>query len=222
MIVYLIPGLGVDHRVFCKLDLGQHELRFIKWLVPHPHELLHDYAMRLAQQIDTSKPFSLIGFSFGGMCATEIAKELKPEKVILLSSAKGDDELPWRIRLMRYLPFHRITPESFYRMGAWTLKGFYGIKQREHALLFRDMINSMPKDYRRWASNCIIHWNNRQHRDTLHIHGDNDIVIPHSNIKDSVCIKGGTHFMLLDRAEEVSRLINEYLAKGSTDQEKAA
>lgn len=211
MIVYLIPGLGVDQRVFSKLDLKQHDLRFIEWKVPHPHELLHDYAMRLAQQIDASEPFALIGFSFGGMCATEIAKELKPEKLILISSAKGDNELPRRIRLMRYLPFHRITPESFYRKCAWALKGFYGIRQPEHALLFRDMINSMPKGYRRWAANCIIHWNNREHRDTLHIHGDDDIVIPYSNINGAVRIEGGTHFMLLDRAEEMSRIINDYL-----------
>jgi pimeloyl-ACP methyl ester carboxylesterase len=223
MNIYLIPGLGVDHRVFCKLQLEGHELHYIEWLVPHPHEALGDYAMRLAQQIDASQPFALIGFSFGGMCATEIAKRIRPEKLILISSAKGDDELPARIKLMRYIPVHRIAPESLYRKCAWMLKHFYGIRGKENEELFWQMIHSMPKGYRRWASNCIINWRNRTHMPALHLHGDCDVVIPYRNIKDAVCIKGGLHFMLLDRAEEISRLIAEYLSKpDSTSGNKAA
>jgi pimeloyl-ACP methyl ester carboxylesterase len=221
MVVYLIPGLGVDHRVFCKLDLPGHELRYIQWLVPSLSESLPQYAMRLAQQIDASQPFALIGFSFGGMCATEIAKVMKPEKLILISSAKGDEELPWRIKLMRFLCVHRVAPESLYRRFAWILKGFYGIKGEEQEQLFHSMIHSMPKGYRHGASNCIINWKNDQHIPTLHIHGDSDVVIPYRNVKDAVCIKGGTHFMLFDRAAELSRIINEYLSKPS-EKDRAA
>jgi pimeloyl-ACP methyl ester carboxylesterase len=213
MVIYLIPGLGVDHRVFSKLSLEGHDVRYIRWLVPHPHEKLKDYAMRLAEQIDASVPFALVGFSFGGMCATEIAKVLKPEKLILISSAKGDDELPWNIKLMRFIPAHRYAPESWYRRMAWTLKWFYGIRGREQGRLFYEMIHSMPKGYRRWASNCIINWRNRDHVKTLHIHGDRDVVIPYRNIKNAVLVKGGTHFMLLNRAEEISRIIIEYLSQ---------
>lgn len=215
MIVYLIPGLGVDHRVFSELKLEGHELRYIQWLVPMPSETLPEYAMRLAKQIDNSQPFALIGFSFGGMCATEIAKVIRPKKLVLISSAKGDDELPWRIKLMRFTRLHRIAPEWLYRKCAWLFKGFYGIKEKEHKQLFHAMIHSMPKGYRRGASNCIINWRNREHVPALHIHGDCDVVIPYDNIKNAVCIKGGTHFMILDRADELSRIISEYLSKPS-------
>ena len=222
MIVYLIPGLGVDHRVFCKLDLEGHDARYIHWKVPKPHEKLEDFAMRLAEQIDTSRPFALIGFSFGGMCATEIAKVLKPEKLILISSAKNESELPWNIKLMRYIPAHRYAPESWYRRMAWMLKWFYGIRGKEQAMLFHQMIHSMPKGYRRWASNCIINWRNGEKVNTLHIHGDREVVIPYRNIKNAVLIKGGTHFMLLNRAKEISRIINEYLSQDPSPGTKAA
>lgn len=222
MVVYLIPGLGVDHRVFSKLRLDGHELRFIKWIVPVMGESLTHYAMRLAKQIDTSQPFALIGFSFGGMLATEIAKKLYPEKVIIISSAKGDDELPWRIKLMRIVQAHRLAPEWLYRRFAWMLKRFYGIKGKEQDELFHSMIHSMPKGYRKAASNCIINWKNREHPHLLHIHGDHDIVIPYHNIKNAVCIRGGSHFMLLDRAGEISAIINEHLSKPASEDDTQA
>lgn len=215
MIIYLIPGLGVDHRVFSKLELEGHEVRYIRWEVPHPHEELKDFAMRLAKQIDTSQPFALIGFSFGGMCATEIAKQLNPQKLILISSAKGENELPWNIKLMRFIPAHRYAPESWYRRLAWRLKWFYGIRGKEQAELFYKMIHSMPKGYRRWASNCIINWRSRGPVNALHIHGDRDVVIPYRNIRNALLIKGGTHFMLLNRAREISNIIKQYLEQGN-------
>ena len=218
MIVYLIPGLGVDHRVFTRLSLDGHDVRYIRWEVPHRNESLKDFALRLAKQIDASRPFALIGFSFGGMCAAEIAKVLKPEKLILISSAKGEDELPWNIKLMRFIPAHRYAPESWYRRMAWMLKWFYGIRGKEQATLFHQMIHSMPKGYRRWASNCIINWKNRDHVSALHIHGDRDVVIPSRNIKNALVIKGGTHFMLLNRAEEISKIINAYLSEKTSSQ----
>lgn len=212
----MIPGLGVDHRVFSRLDLEGHEVRYIRWEAPYPHEKLKDFALRLARQIDTSQPFALLGFSFGGMCATEIAKELKPQRLILISSAKGEDELPWSIKLMRFIPAHRYAPESWYRRLAWMFKRFYGIRGKEHAELFWEMIHSMPVGYRRWASNCIINWKNREHVNALHLHGNRDVVIPFRNIKNVLLIKGGTHFMLLDRAAEISLIIRQYLSQDNS------
>jgi surfactin synthase thioesterase subunit len=77
--IYLISGLGADRRVFKKLVFPtDFELIYLDWITPEPAESLEAYAARLALNIDTSAPFYLIGLSFGGMLATEIAKKLNP------------------------------------------------------------------------------------------------------------------------------------------------
>ena len=49
-------------------------------------ETLELYCKNLSEQIDSTKPFSLVGLSFGGVIATEMSKFLKPVQTILISS----------------------------------------------------------------------------------------------------------------------------------------
>jgi pimeloyl-ACP methyl ester carboxylesterase len=72
MNIYLISGLGADKRVFSKLGFStNHVIKHIEWIKPNSNEDLSSYARRLARQIDESKPFFLVGVSFGGMIAVE-------------------------------------------------------------------------------------------------------------------------------------------------------
>lgn len=211
MKIYFIPGLGVDERLFINLQLEGHEVHYIKWILPHKNESLRDYALRLAEQIDTSKPFALGGVSFGGMCATEIAKVLTPRKVILISSCKGDNELPWMIRCWKYFPLHKLFGDKFYINFAVRIKERFGFHGKEQEKLFRDMMQSMPAGYFSRACNCIINWHNRHHVLTIHLHGDNDRILPFRNIKDVIRIAGGSHVMVLNNAGEISRQILQAL-----------
>ena len=68
MNVYFISGLGADKRVFSKLQLDdQFSVNYIEWIAPLKKETLQHYASRLVTQIDTTKPFQLVGLSFGGI-----------------------------------------------------------------------------------------------------------------------------------------------------------
>jgi hypothetical protein len=212
MRIYFIPGLGVDERLFMNLKLPGYELRYIHWILPDKNESLPAYALRLAEQIDTSQPFILSGVSFGGMCATEIAKVLKPVKVILISSCKTNDELPWNIRCWKYFPLHKLLGDRFYINSALRGKEAFGFKGKEQKKLLRDMLESMPAGYFPRACNCIIEWKNSSYeQNTIHIHGDNDHILPFRNIKNAIRIKGGSHVMVLNSAEEVSRTLLEAL-----------
>jgi pimeloyl-ACP methyl ester carboxylesterase len=91
--IYLFPGLGADERVFVNLDLSGFEPVFIQWIQPLKNETIEAYALRLTEQIPDENP-SLIGVSFGGMIAVEVAKHIPAEKVILISSAKNGNEIP--------------------------------------------------------------------------------------------------------------------------------
>ena len=69
-------------------------------------ETLAQYAQRIVQRITAPRPM-LVGLSFGGMVAVEIAKILPVEKVILISSAKTRDELPPSYRFLGKLHLHK-------------------------------------------------------------------------------------------------------------------
>ncbi|MBL3657687.1 hypothetical protein [Fulvivirga sediminis] len=99
MKIYAISGLGADERAFYKLQL-QYPIVHLPWKTPLLGDSLRTYAQRFVNDIDDSKPFALLGLSFGGMVVVEIGKILKPEKTIIISSAPTKNELPNSLRII--------------------------------------------------------------------------------------------------------------------------
>lgn len=211
--VYCIPGMGVNERLFRNLKLNNCNILHIKWETPFKGESLADYAMRLAGQIDTSKPFALIGVSFGGMCATEIAKKLKVEKVFIVSSCKLSSELPRRISILKWFPVYKFFHDGLYKNAVMLARKQFGVITEEQKANFKKMLEIAPANYYNGAVNCIATWKNDSYPETLvHIHGTADKVLPYKRIiKCDHMIKGGTHFMILNRAAEISEIINKEL-----------
>lgn len=211
--IYCIPGLGINEEVFRNLKLENCDIRHIKWITPLKDERLPSYAARLAEQIDMSKPFGLIGMSFGGMCAVEIAKKHKSVKIILVSSSKTAGEIPINIRMWGNLPLYKNFNDSFYKNAAINIKSLFGVKSKEQGERFERMLNSAPENYFAGAINCIVTWKNTEVPENLiHIHGTSDLILPYSKIENcNYTIKDGTHFMIADRAEEINAIINEEL-----------
>lgn len=85
--IYLISGLGADERMFQRLNFYNFEPVYLQWISPKKNESISDYAARLKSQITEEKPI-IIGLSLGGMMAVEISKQIKTEKVVLISSIK--------------------------------------------------------------------------------------------------------------------------------------
>jgi pimeloyl-ACP methyl ester carboxylesterase len=212
--LYFIPGLGADERLFSKLTLTGYKKKYIKWVVPKRDESLPQYAKRLSSQIDTSKPFSLIGVSFGGMLAVEMSKFLKLKKVILIASAKTNKELPASIHPFRYFPLYNYLPESMLQSAAVFNEKQFGIKNKEDGKLFSDMLLACPKGYLQGAMQMILEWRNTTYpKNLIHIHGGKDRFFPIYKIKNPVVIQDGTHFMPYHSAKEVEKIIVRELKK---------
>jgi hypothetical protein len=90
--IYALGGLGADHRVFQHLYLNA-EIHVLNWDKPHLKESLSDYSLRMSHQIETGFEGWLIGVSFGGIVAQEIAK-IRSVKVMLISSVAYVNEIP--------------------------------------------------------------------------------------------------------------------------------
>ena len=97
--IYCISGFGADERAFSKLNFGNNKVHFLPWLLPITKESIEEYAQRMGKQIQHENPV-LIGLSFGGMMSIEIAKCIKTELVIIISSIKSFHEIPLWIKYM--------------------------------------------------------------------------------------------------------------------------
>lgn len=96
--IYFISGLGANEKAFSKIgDLGQEKV-MVKWLENQPKESLKSYAERLIQEYGIKKDEPLVGLSFGGILAQEIATILGSKEAILISGfqQKSSLRLPFR------------------------------------------------------------------------------------------------------------------------------
>ena len=212
MKLYAISGLGADHRVFECLSLN-HELEAVSWLDPISDESLDAYCGRLAEKIDTSQPFGLIGVSFGGMVVVELNKILSPEFSILISSCATRDEIPVIYRMAGTLGILKVIPRAFFNPPKAIAHWLFGAKNKR---LLSDILDDTDPRFAKWAAQKIVTWTSSQKTPNLiRIHGTKDWILPMPKNSNAIEIKQGTHFMIVDRAEEISTIVN-----GNTPQQR--
>jgi pimeloyl-ACP methyl ester carboxylesterase len=210
--VYFISGLGADKRAFYKIKLPPgYQAVFLDWIVPLAGESFPDYAKRFSRSIEQDEEFVLIGLSFGGMLASEIAKIVSPKKLIIISSLSSYKELPWYFKLAGKLGIHRIISPSLYKQ-ATIMNRFMGAGNKEMKSIVYSYVNNIDPAFIRWSLNAIVHWSHAERlSDLVHIHGSNDHLLPYKYVKADYAIKNGGHLMVMNKAEEVNSILEKVL-----------
>lgn len=209
--VYILSGLGADERVFRYLDFKDLDVTFVQWIPPLPNESINHYAQRINEQIKHKNPI-LIGLSFGGIMATELAKIIRVEQLILISSLKTRVEIPVVYRLAGWLRLHRLIPYSFLKKDHSLNRWLFGVIRKNDKDLFKRVLADTDIDFLKWAINCIVKWNNTQlHHNLFHIHGTNDKLLPIRKSGKVIPIKDGGHLMVLDKAKQVSEVLHQII-----------
>lgn len=207
MKIYAISGLGADERVFDFLKLND-ELIPLNWIENFENESIESYSKRLSEKIDTSEGFAVLGVSFGGLIATEINKILEPKITILISSIELKDELPLLYKMVGKLKIAKLIPANLLVKPNPVVQYLFGTSNKK---LLDEIVSDSDPKFSKWALNALVNWQNTtRNKKVLKISGSKDKLIPKS--KDTITIDGGSHFMIVDRAEEVSRIINERLS----------
>jgi len=213
MHVYLISGLGADRRAFQRLKMPPHFIiHHLDWIKPYPGETLDAYAKRLAEGIDQSQPFALVGLSFGGMIATAMTSFLKPDKTVLISSIGCINELPWYFRWIGKVQLHKCIPLRLLstpnKMAFW----LFGARRPSEKKLLSQIISETDPRFIRWAFHAILNWNQAKRPEQLiHIHGSMDKILPLRFTKPDVVVHKGSHFMVWTKAHAVSRALEKAL-----------
>ncbi len=211
--VYFFPGQGSDHRVFDKIILDSNYKKVcLSYPIPEKGMTMRDYAFVIARDIDTSKPYCFIGLSMGGMLISELVSVYRPEKAIIISSAKCRDELPGRYRFQKYVPLNKLVPKGLVKAGALVLQPLVEPDRNSDKETFKSMLHAKDALYLKRTVNLIINWE-KQAIDTniVHIHGSNDHTLPLRFVEPDEVIEHGSHMMALTRGAELNVKILELL-----------
>lgn len=213
MKVYGISGLGADKRIFDFLT-PDIEIIAIDWVTPYKNESIKSYSKRLSNAIDTKNDFCLIGVSFGGLIATEISKILNSKTTILISSAHTKGELRTIFGWFGKTKLIKIIPTFLFDPPRWVAKYLFGAKNFK---LLNDILDDTDLKFVKWAVNELTNWKNTtQLKNVLKINGTKDKLIPPKGNTKMELIDDGEHFMIVDRAKEVSEIINGEIKRVTT------
>lgn len=221
--IYCVSGLGADERVFQKLEFEGYQPIHICWVEPHKGETIADYARRLTTQIKSERPI-LIGLSFGGMIAIEMAKQIATEKVILISSTKNEQEVPFYFKIFRWLPVYRLLPAKLILwLARFLASWFFSLKTSDERKLFRAILYDTDARFMKWAIDRVVTWKNELiPNNTFHIHGKSDRIFPYRYVSEDFSVERGGHFMIMSQAECVSNLIQKIVDVNLTKVDRAS
>lgn len=211
--VYLFPGQGSDERIFEEIKLEPHyRIINVVYPVPEANTSLKDFALQIGKQVDTSRRYIFIGVSLGGMISSELAEMMKPEKVIIISSAKCRDELPLRYKFQKKIPVYKLVPKAMIKMGAQILQPIVEPDRKKNKDTFKSMLGKKDKLYLKRTVGMIINWEKKTYNNKIiHIHGTNDHTLPYRKVKANYKVNKGSHMMTLTKGQEINLLINKIL-----------
>ena len=209
--LFLLSGLGADKRVFDLLDLSNYNIHHVNWITPTPEESLGQYARRLLPQITTNNSI-LIGVSFGGMIALEIAKLIQVEKVILISSAKSTSAIPSYYKLISKFRLDKLIRPASLKKPNEIFFWLFGVNTKKQKELLTSIMEDTDETFLNWAMNAIPSWknDNGSSNKVIQIHGTKDRILNFQSA--DYPIKGGGHLMVVTNPSEVSEILRKAIA----------
>lgn len=224
--IYLIPGLGADHRVFETIKLEGFETTIIHWEKPFKNEPIEAYAKRLAVQVKHPSPDSyregsgqapiFIGYSFGGVIGAELTKLFPGSRLILMSSIASRKELPWWLRFCGGVRLNRLVSGKFMKRSGWFARWFFSLRNAGERNLFDELLRDSDPDFLPWAANAILNWKGSASHRVHHIHGDRDRLLPCRCTSADIIIKDAGHFVVVSHGEEISGILKTMLLNFTT------
>lgn len=209
----LLPGLGADARMFSSLAAGLPPIVTPRWIEPHRHESLVDYARRFAQVIDPGRPCFIGGASFGGVVAQEVAAVLPGvQACFVIGSTCSDKSRPWRIQillpitpLVGILP--RLAPFIVSLAGRWLRPATRGVLMQ--------LSDTDPK-FLSWGAGAILRWKPSAgvaKVPVCQIHGSRDRVFPIDLTNPEHTVAGAGHLIAITHPKEVSELMRQQITR---------
>lgn len=207
--IYFLSGLGADSRAFKRVKFPEKfKVIHLPYFESLPTDTLETYASKMAMQIDSSKPFYLVGLSFGGILVCEMLRFIKPEKAFLISSIASYKELPLLFKIGGTLRIHKLLPSKATTQSNLITRWYFGVKKQSDKLLLNDILKHTDTQFSKWAIHAIVTWKRKEPPiNIIRIHGSNDHLLPVNGFSPKYLLSNAGHFMVLTKAQEISEIL---------------
>lgn len=215
--LYLISGLGADSRAFEKIEQFKgYQNVFLDWIPNLPNESFKGYVLRLIKGYDIKENDVILGLSFGGLAAIEVAKLTPIKKVILLSSFKDIKGLKPHLQFLLNLRLYNLIPNYKLKLfDKLAVKGFGNVSKEAKEGLMEMMRDTSPE---------LIKWSLKQIRKSKYIDkqsfklinvlGTKDELVQKWKLsKNNFFINNGGHLMVYENAEKINEVLKTILLK---------
>jgi len=207
--IFFISGLGANELAFSKVgDVGFEKI-MVKWLPYTKNENLGTYALRLIDEYKITSTDIVVGLSFGGLLAQEISNITGQLNVILVSSFRDKNDLKFPFRQALNIGLHKL----FLPIRVPWIDEFVANILNSGTLYSKPVLKEMLKatDYRlmKWSLQQIANTDGLVNKAVVvyNIIGDHDRIVKLWSNNTTYFVKGGSHFMVYDRADEVTEII---------------
>ena len=210
-VLYCIPGLGADERLFSKIKSNEFQVEVLNWIEPGKDETLNDYAKRFANYyLNLSEPIYLLGVSFGGVLAQEISRLIKIKKLILVSSFTSTKELT---RISPTIKLNKSVPTHVIKYAYPLSNYFFTAKTTESKQLVSAYHSNLNKNLFRWSLDQILFFEPIESlANYIRIHGEKDKLVPRPHKVDYLISNAG-HLLIFENGEEVSEILQSLLVE---------
>ena len=217
-ITYFFPGMGVSSKMYYHQSALPFEKVFFDWMKPLQGENLVSYASRYIEKIDLTKEVNLVGTSFGGVVAIELAKQIKTKKVVIISSMKNNEQLHFVLKIFRYIPLYKLMPAKKPPLNRKIISKMFGITTEKDLDFFINMVSEFDFKYIKWCVGQLIRWKNKEILpNVVSIIGDKDLLFQSNMNNADIVIKGGTHYMVIERFRTVNKHLIDVLGSQKDD-----
>lgn len=208
MKLYIISGLGAGFKVLEKIKFNAAlEIHFIDWLIPTTNESFQDYVLRMAEFVDETEDYFLLGYSFGGILVQEIHKLKPAKKVVIMGSIKSDSEKSMVLNAGRISRVNKLMPTRLYSSIPAETYGFVRKFFDPSNSKFMELFEVRDPYYLKWSVDSVLAWKMEALPDIVQILGEKDIIFPLKYSHPDYIIKGGTHLFPYIKHKEVSTIL---------------
>lgn len=233
----LLPGLGADFHLFLPQLKAFEDSIVPAWIEPTgPREPLRLYAARFTEHLrregQLDRPFALVGFSFGGEMAMEIARYLlmrrassdgeitTPRSIVLISACRSREAVTKKF--VRQVKLGNLVPKPFVRPIAKLITPRFAKANRldqQQTRWLREMSRTLDPVMLQWGGRVTIDWNLtaddaraiEREIPILQIHGEADTIIPDTLRDADITIAGARHLLQWTNAEHVNERIADFV-----------
>ena len=213
--IFFIPGLGANEMVFNNIgELGIDKIN-VKWLQNLEDETINEYSLRLIDKYGLRQDDLIAGLSFGGVLAQEIARILDHREVVLISSFRDIKDLRSVYRFGLRTGIYKLAPS--FRIPVIDEIVAYNVnsENQESKPIIKQMLDETDYQLLKWSLEKIAQLPSKPD-DNFRIHniiGNKDKILRTWKNENTTIIDGGSHFMVYEKADEVTTVIRTALKR---------